>query len=48
MPESAFLICRFWLIDAPWWLGRREEARDLALIGAACDPFFIRCAPSKP
>jgi GH15 family glucan-1,4-alpha-glucosidase len=29
MPESAFLICRFWLIDAWWWLGRREEARDL-------------------
>ncbi len=29
MPESAFLICRFWLIDAWWWLGRREDARDL-------------------
>ena len=29
LPESAFLICRFWLIDALWWLGRREEARDL-------------------
>src|SRR6478672_5854665 len=29
MPESAFLICRFWLIDAWWWLGRHEEARDL-------------------
>jgi GH15 family glucan-1,4-alpha-glucosidase len=29
MPESAFLICRFWLIDALWWLDRREEARDL-------------------
>jgi GH15 family glucan-1,4-alpha-glucosidase len=29
MPESAFLICRFWLIDAWWWLGRREEAREL-------------------
>jgi GH15 family glucan-1,4-alpha-glucosidase len=29
LPESAFLICRFWLIDAWWWLGRREEARDL-------------------
>ena len=29
MPELAFLICRFWLIDAWWWLGRREEARDL-------------------
>jgi GH15 family glucan-1,4-alpha-glucosidase len=29
VPESAFLICRFWLIDAWWKLGRREEARDL-------------------
>jgi len=29
MPETAFLTCRFWLIDAWWWLGRREEARDL-------------------
>ena len=29
MPETAFLICRFWLIDAWWSLGRREEAREL-------------------
>jgi GH15 family glucan-1,4-alpha-glucosidase len=29
MPESAFLICRFWLIDAYWALGRREEACEL-------------------
>ncbi|HYJ59712.1 MAG TPA: glycoside hydrolase family 15 protein [Methyloceanibacter sp.] len=29
MPEAAFLTCRFWLIDAWWWLGRREQARDL-------------------
>jgi GH15 family glucan-1,4-alpha-glucosidase len=29
MPEAAFLICRFWLIDAYWALGRRQEARDL-------------------
>jgi GH15 family glucan-1,4-alpha-glucosidase len=29
MPEAAFLACRFWLIDAWWWLGRGEEARDL-------------------
>jgi GH15 family glucan-1,4-alpha-glucosidase len=29
MPEAAFLICRFWLIDAWWWLGRREKAREL-------------------
>jgi GH15 family glucan-1,4-alpha-glucosidase len=27
-PETAFLICRFWLIDALWMIGRREEARD--------------------
>jgi GH15 family glucan-1,4-alpha-glucosidase len=29
LPATAFLICRFWLIDAWWLLGRREEARDL-------------------
>ena len=29
LPVTAFLICRFWLIDAWWSLGRREEARDL-------------------
>ncbi|HEX4532943.1 MAG TPA: glycoside hydrolase family 15 protein [Rhizomicrobium sp.] len=29
LPETAFLICRFWLIDAYWQLGRVEEARDL-------------------
>jgi GH15 family glucan-1,4-alpha-glucosidase len=26
-PETAFLVCRFWLIDAYALLGRREEAR---------------------
>ncbi len=31
MPETAFLICRFWLIDAWWLMGRREAARDLFL-----------------
>jgi GH15 family glucan-1,4-alpha-glucosidase len=31
LPVTAFLICRFWLIDAWWSLGRREEARDLFL-----------------
>ncbi|HWP24824.1 MAG TPA: glycoside hydrolase family 15 protein [Xanthobacteraceae bacterium] len=31
LPETAFLICRFWLIDALWLMGRREEARDLLL-----------------
>jgi GH15 family glucan-1,4-alpha-glucosidase len=29
LPEGEFLICRFWLIDAWWALGRKEEARDL-------------------
>jgi GH15 family glucan-1,4-alpha-glucosidase len=29
LPETAFLICRYWLIDAWWSIGRREEARDL-------------------
>jgi GH15 family glucan-1,4-alpha-glucosidase len=29
VPESAFLICRFWLIDAWWKLGRQDQARDL-------------------
>jgi GH15 family glucan-1,4-alpha-glucosidase len=28
-PETAFLVCRFWLIDALWHLGRTEESRDL-------------------
>ena len=31
LPETAFLICRFWLIDAWWSIGRREEARELFL-----------------
>ena len=29
LPETAFLVCRFWLIDALWAIGRREEARDM-------------------
>jgi len=29
IPSTAFLICRFWLVDAWWSIGRREEARDL-------------------
>ncbi len=29
LPESAFLICRFWLIDVWWKLDRREEAIDM-------------------
>ena len=28
LPETAFLVCRFWLIDALWQLGRVEEARE--------------------
>jgi GH15 family glucan-1,4-alpha-glucosidase len=28
LPETAFLICRFWLVDALWMTGRREEARE--------------------
>jgi GH15 family glucan-1,4-alpha-glucosidase len=29
MPETAFLVCRFWLIDVLWDLGRREQAREM-------------------
>jgi GH15 family glucan-1,4-alpha-glucosidase len=29
LPETAFLICRFWLIDALWDIGRRDEAREM-------------------
>jgi GH15 family glucan-1,4-alpha-glucosidase len=29
MPVTAFLICRFWLIDALWSLNRRDAAKDL-------------------
>jgi GH15 family glucan-1,4-alpha-glucosidase len=29
LPATAFLICRFWLIDAWWSLGRHDEAREL-------------------
>ncbi len=29
LPEGEFLICRFWLIDAWWALGRKQEAREL-------------------
>jgi GH15 family glucan-1,4-alpha-glucosidase len=31
LPETAFLICRFWLIDAWWSIGRKEEAKELFL-----------------
>jgi GH15 family glucan-1,4-alpha-glucosidase len=29
VPESAFFVCRFWLIDVLWKLGRREQALDM-------------------
>ncbi|MGE3147658.1 MAG: glycoside hydrolase family 15 protein [Pseudorhodoplanes sp.] len=29
LPQAAFLICRFWLIDAYWAQKRKEDARDL-------------------
>jgi GH15 family glucan-1,4-alpha-glucosidase len=29
VPETAFLVCRFWLTDAWWLLGRVEEAREM-------------------
>jgi GH15 family glucan-1,4-alpha-glucosidase len=29
LPETAFLVCQFWYIDALVGLGRREEAREL-------------------
>jgi len=29
LPETAFLVCRFWLIDALWHQGRLEEAREM-------------------
>ena len=36
LPESAFLICTFWYIDALAALGRRDEARALFEIVLAC------------
>jgi GH15 family glucan-1,4-alpha-glucosidase len=29
LPETAFLVCRFWLIDVLWDLGRRKQAREM-------------------
>ena len=29
LPVTAFLICRFWLVDAWWSIGRHEDARNL-------------------
>lgn len=31
VPETAFLVCSFWLIDAYWSLGRHKDARDFFL-----------------
>jgi GH15 family glucan-1,4-alpha-glucosidase len=28
-PETAFLVCQFWYIDALAYLGRRAEAREM-------------------
>lgn len=28
-PETAFLVCRYWMIDAIWGQGRHEEARSM-------------------
>jgi GH15 family glucan-1,4-alpha-glucosidase len=36
IPETAFIICTFWYIDALAALGRREEARALFEILLAC------------
>ncbi len=29
LPETAFLVCRFWLVDALWSIGKRDRAREL-------------------
>ena len=29
LPETAFLVCRFWLIDALWLQGRTDDARQM-------------------
>ena len=29
LPETAFVICRFWLVDALWAIGRKQDARDM-------------------
>ncbi len=37
LPETAFLICRFWLIDALWAIGRQDEARDMFVDALECE-----------
>jgi len=29
LPQTAFIVCRFWLIDCLWKQGRKDEAKDL-------------------
>jgi GH15 family glucan-1,4-alpha-glucosidase len=29
LPETAFLICRFWLVDALWSIGKKQRAQEL-------------------
>ncbi len=29
LPETAFLVCRFWLIDALWSIGKKARAKEL-------------------
>jgi len=29
LPQTAFIVCRFWLIDCLWKQGRQDEAKDL-------------------
>ena len=36
LPETEFLVCRFWLIDALCALGRREEARERFRMRCPC------------
>jgi GH15 family glucan-1,4-alpha-glucosidase len=36
LPETAFLVCRFWLVDALWSLGRVSEARDMFKTALDC------------
>ncbi len=36
LPETAFLVCRFWLVDALWLLGRVDEARDMFRTALNC------------
>jgi GH15 family glucan-1,4-alpha-glucosidase len=37
LPESAFLICRFWLIDALWEIGRQTRRATCSLTRFECE-----------